>query len=189
MPKILRGVQEREGVRLVDVGREHDPQDRERHDRSIQPKDVLVRQPTDPALNLARRNSRHPLRVPYDLRVPYRVDLRAGAVEDVLDRLVELGALDVDLPADGRIAALLPDSVSPEQVARALGIAHLLVSPAVGRDAGSVWVLEPRPTEIGRLRIVPAHMEAGPGDLRLADAAAFGTGLHPTTALCLEALQ
>ena len=32
-------------------------------------------------------------------------------------------------------------------------------------------------------------MEAPPGALRLVDAAAFGTGLHPTTALCLEALE
>ena len=63
------------------------------------------------------------------------------------------------------------------------------VSPAVGRDAGSVWVLKPRPIRIGRLRIVPAHAEAEPGALRLVDAAAFGTGLHPTTTLCLEALD
>jgi ribosomal protein L11 methylase PrmA len=32
-------------------------------------------------------------------------------------------------------------------------------------------------------------MDAEPGDLRLADEAAFGSGLHPTTALCLEAIE
>ena len=37
--------------------------------------------------------------------------------------------------------------------------------------------------------MIPAHTEAEPGALRLVDAAAFGTGLHPTTVLCLEALQ
>jgi len=32
-------------------------------------------------------------------------------------------------------------------------------------------------------------MEAEPDAIRLVDASAFGTGLHPTTALCLEALD
>ncbi len=91
----------------------------------------------------------------------------------------------------GGIAALMPDSVAPEHVAGALGVDvdDISVSPATGRDAGSVWVLSPRPVSIGGLRIVPAHTDAEPGALRLVDAAAFGTGLHPTTALCLEVLE
>jgi ribosomal protein L11 methyltransferase len=52
-----------------------------------------------------------------------------------------------------------------------------------------VWVLTRRPIRVGRLPIVPAHIEAQPGSLRLTDGPAFGTGLHPTTALCLEALE
>jgi ribosomal protein L11 methyltransferase len=52
-----------------------------------------------------------------------------------------------------------------------------------------VWVLSPRPIRIGALRIVPADTEAEPGVLKLIDAAPFGTGLHPTTALCLEAVE
>jgi ribosomal protein L11 methyltransferase len=52
-----------------------------------------------------------------------------------------------------------------------------------------VWVLSRRPIHVGRVRIVPAHMDAEPGALRLADAAAFGSGLHPTTTLCLEAVE
>lgn len=120
--------------------------------------------------------------------MPYRVDLRnVGA--DALDRLVELGAIDAECLHGGGIAALLPDSVAPEQVASALGVADVSVSPATGRDAGSIWVLSLRPVRIGRLRIVPAHSEAEPDALRLIDAAAFGTGLHPTTALCVEALE
>jgi ribosomal protein L11 methyltransferase len=49
--------------------------------------------------------------------------------------------------------------------------------------------------QAGRLRIVPADWppEAGmppePGTLRMVDGPAFGTGLHPTTALCLDALD
>ena len=120
--------------------------------------------------------------------MPYRIDItRAG--DAALDRLVELGALDVERSPGGGIAALMPDGVAPEQVARALGVADLSVSPAVGRDAGSVWTLRPRPTRIGRLRIVPADADAEPGALRLTDSAAFGTGLHPTTAMCLEAIE
>ena len=120
--------------------------------------------------------------------VPYRVDLPTPG-DDTFDRLVELGAIDAELLHDGRIAALMPDSVAPEQVATALGVDDMSVSPATGRDAGSVWVLSQRPIRIGRLQIVPAYTEAEPGALRLVDAAAFGTGLHPTTALCLEALE
>jgi len=120
--------------------------------------------------------------------VPYRVDVtRAG--DAALDRLVELGALDLERLPGGGIAALMPDGVAPEQVAFALGVDDLSISPAIGRDAGSVWTLSPRPTRVGRLRIVPAHAGAEEGVLRLTDSAAFGTGLHPTTAMCLEAIE
>jgi ribosomal protein L11 methyltransferase len=87
------------------------------------------------------------------------------------------------------MAALMPDAKRPEQVARALGLASLAISPATGRDAESVWVLSLRPIRVGRLRIVPAGTEAEPDALQLIDSAAFGTGLHPTTALCLAALD
>jgi ribosomal protein L11 methyltransferase len=120
--------------------------------------------------------------------VPYRIACR-NAGDAAFDRLVDLGAIDVESSPDGGIVALLPDSVAPEQLRSALGVDEISVSPAVGRDADSVWILSPRPFRLGRLRIVPAHTEAAPGDLRLIDAAAFGTGLHPTTALCVEALE
>ena len=122
--------------------------------------------------------------------MPYRADLRNVAA-DALDRLVELGAIDVEPAGRGAMAVLLPDSVGPAQVAAALGISvgDIAVSAAAGRDEGSVWVLAPRSMSIGSLRIVPADAAADPGALRLIDSAAFGTGLHPTTALCLEVLQ
>ena len=119
--------------------------------------------------------------------MPYRVDLPHTG-DHILDRLVALGALDVECDQT-RMAALMPDSVAPEQITRALGIDAISVSPAVARDDGSVWVLGPRSLRIGHLQIVPAHGAAESGALRLIDGAAFGTGLHPTTALCLEALQ
>jgi ribosomal protein L11 methyltransferase len=120
--------------------------------------------------------------------MPYRLDLPRIS-DDEVERLIELGALDIEHSREGGIAALMPDSVAPEVIARALGIQDISISPAPGRDADSVWILSPRPVRAGRIRIAPADAETEPGVLRLIDAAAFGTGLHPTTALCLEALD
>ena len=120
--------------------------------------------------------------------MPYRIDLH-DAGDATLDRLVELGALDVESSSGGILSALLPDSVALDEVRRIPGIGHVTATPAAGRDAGSVWILSPRPVRIGSLRIVPAHVAAEPGALRLIDGPAFGTGLHPTTALCLTALD
>jgi ribosomal protein L11 methylase PrmA len=153
--------------------------------------DTIVREPVGGANTTVSRgtignaqNARHAI----GWSVPYRVDV-ARASDAALDRLVELGALDIDHSPGGGIAAVMPDGVAPEQVARALGADDLSISPAVGRDAQSIWILTPRATRIGRLRIVPADGSAEPGALRLIDSAAFGTGLHPTTAMCLEAIE
>ncbi len=124
----------------------------------------------------------------YTAGVPYRIEV-ARASADALDRLVELGAIDVDSLPCGGLAALMPDAVSPAVVANALGVDEFSVSPATGRDADSTWILGPRAVRVGRIQIVPAHLTADPGAIRLVDNPAFGTGLHPTTALCLQALQ
>jgi ribosomal protein L11 methyltransferase len=119
--------------------------------------------------------------------MPYCLELR-GVPEGALERLIELGALDVDASPDGRVRALMPDAVLPGVAARVARAEDYSVSAAVSRDAGSVWVLRPGPLQIGPLRIVPPEMDQAPGALRLIDAPAFGTGYHPTTALCLDAL-
>ena len=119
--------------------------------------------------------------------MPYRLDV-PHAAHDAFDRLVDLGALDAERSDDGSVAALMPDSVAPDQVAIALRVTHLEISPARARDAGSVWVLKPRPIWAGRVRITPADSEPECDAIRLIDASAFGTGLHPTTSLCLETL-
>jgi len=63
------------------------------------------------------------------------------------------------------------------------------VSSAVARDNGSVWLLSPRPIRIGKILFVPSNAAAPPDSIRLIESAAFGTGHHPTTALCIEALE
>ena len=107
--------------------------------------------------------------------VPYRVDLR-NAAPGTADRLIDLGALDVET-SGAAVAAVMPDRVAPAELTAALGTSQMTVSPAVGRDAESVWVLTPRPVTVGG-RV-----------LTLTDTPAFGTGLHPTTALCLDAVH
>jgi ribosomal protein L11 methyltransferase len=52
-----------------------------------------------------------------------------------------------------------------------------------------VWVLSRRPVRVGRFVIAPPAATASPGAVILSAGPAFGTGLHPTTALCLEALD
>jgi len=119
--------------------------------------------------------------------VPYRIDISCPP-HDALDQLVQLGALDIERLGDG-IAAILPDSVTADAVAGALGVGSVAVSPVAGRDNGSVWLLSPRAVRIGSVLIAPPEVAAPPGALRLTDCTAFGTGHHPTTALCVEALE
>lgn len=120
--------------------------------------------------------------------MPYRIDVTRPP-SDAFERLVDLGALDVDRSGDG-LAAILPDAVSLVAVRRALGAGvSMTCSAAMGRDAGSVWVLAPRAVLLGRVTVVPAGTSGPLGTLQLHDGPAFGTGLHPTTALCAEAIE
>jgi len=119
--------------------------------------------------------------------LPYRIDLSCPR-PDALDLLVELGALDIE-PIGDELAAILPDSVTEDMVAAQFGRANVTVSDAVARDDGSVWMLSPRAVRAGGLVIIPAGAAAQPGALRLTDSHAFGTGHHPTTAMCIEALE
>ena len=120
--------------------------------------------------------------------MPYRIDLRDPG-DDSLDRLVELGALDVELLRDGTLAALLPDGVAPDDAASALGVHDLLISAATDATRIRSGFSIPARFESGVSTSLPADHETCRAPLRLIDAPAFGTGLHPTTALCLEALD
>jgi ribosomal protein L11 methyltransferase len=119
--------------------------------------------------------------------VPYRIDF-SGAAADTLDKLIELGALDIEAVGGDGMAAIMPDSVTLAHVEQALGRDDIRVAPARGRDDDSVWVVHLRRIEVGQLEIVPAERATASTALRMVDGPAFGTGLHPTTALCLERL-
>jgi ribosomal protein L11 methyltransferase len=119
--------------------------------------------------------------------MPYRVDISCPP-EDALQQLVSLGALDVEGRGEG-LAAIIPDGVTPDAVAGALGVTSVTVSAAVGRDNGSVWLINPRPVRVGHILVAPSGIDAPAGALLLTDSTAFGTGHHPTTALCVEALE
>ena len=119
--------------------------------------------------------------------MPYRIDIACAGAE-APDLLIQLGALDVEAVGDG-LGAIFPDGVAPETVAGALGVARVNVSAAIARDNGSVWLLSPRAVRAGGILIAPSGNAATPaGAVRMIDSVAFGTGHHPTTALCIEAL-
>jgi len=89
----------------------------------------------------------------YPAVVPYRIDI-ASPPDDALEQLVQLGALDIE-PTNEGLAAIIPDGVSLDSVVGALGAASVAVSPAVGRDDGSVWLLNMRAVRIGSFLIAP----------------------------------
>jgi ribosomal protein L11 methyltransferase len=119
--------------------------------------------------------------------VPYRIDI-SSPPPDSFELLVELGALDVE-PVDDGLVAIMPDGVTQDMVTSALGVPSVTVSAAVARDDGSVWLLSPRAVRVGHVLIASPEADAPPKALRLTDSNVFGTGHHPTTALCVEALE
>jgi len=64
--------------------------------------------------------------------VPYRIDISSPS-DDAFGQLLQLGALDIEPISDG-LAAIVPDSVTREELALALGASSFTVSSAVARD-------------------------------------------------------
>lgn len=119
--------------------------------------------------------------------MPYRIDIPCPP-SDAVDLLVELGALDIE-SLNGGIAAIMPDGVTHETITTALRLSRVSVSDAIARDDNSVWMLSPRAVRIGNILITSHEGVTASEALRLTDSDAFGTGHHPTTALCVEALE
>lgn len=102
------------------------------------------------------------------------------------------------------LEALLPDSTDPVEIVLALTAVGLIASPADTRltdvperdwyrDWTRAWMDRFEPMRFGEsIWICPSHIEpdpAWPVVVRLDPGLAFGSGTHPTTALCLEWLD
>lgn len=136
------------------------------------------------------------------------------AVERAEQQLLELGALSITLadaanapvlePAPGetplwprlRVTGLFPAEADPLALLAALQsempAAGWRPSLLPGRTWEREWLRDFRPLRFGRrLAVVPTGMAAPAGTVvvRLDPGLAFGTGTHPTTALCLEWLD
>lgn len=140
---------------------------------------------------------------------------RPGDLEAAEDALWALGAQSVTLvdagdeplhePGPGEtplwtrsgIEALLPDEADDLQVLLALSAEGLIATPGdvrfeplPDRDWARAWMDAFEPMRFGRsIWICPTHIEPGPDwetVIRLDPGLAFGSGTHPTTALCLE---
>ena len=118
-------------------------------------------------------------------------------------------ALRPDPAAGYRVTAWIPDDAAAtaavERTRRALWhlrafdlrpMSALAVSAVDDADWATVWREGYEPMRFGRLTIVPTWLDVPAGVeadggvvLRLDPGMAFGTGLHPTTRLCLELLQ
>jgi ribosomal protein L11 methyltransferase len=145
-----------------------------------------------------------------------RLTVPGPQVESIEDLLLELGALSTSLEDAGDHALLEPlpgeTPVWPEAVVSGLfgDDADAAASPLPCRTAGHrprpvtredveerdwvrAWMDDFRPMRFGeRLWIVPTGYEPpdpGAVNLLLDPGLAFGTGTHPTTALCLEWLD
>ena len=141
-----------------------------------------------------------------------RVGVPARVAEAVANFLMERGAPGVvhEAPPGGRRAALLAplgSRVRAYAAARALrrylaalramgilrGRAAVAVRARRGCDWAERWKRHARPVRIGRRLLVRptwvrAAAPAGAATVTLDPGMAFGTGAHPTTRLCLEAL-
>ncbi|MFS8524035.1 MAG: 50S ribosomal protein L11 methyltransferase [Limnochordales bacterium] len=136
------------------------------------------------------------------------VHTSSEAEEAVVQILLDMGARGVAVGTDGsgpvvtaylaeagpeaanavqrRVAALAGFGLDP-------GAARVTVARVDDEDWAESWKRHYRPLEIGRrLLVKPAWIDIDPGRrlvIELDPGMAFGTGYHPTTALCLEALE
>ncbi len=132
----------------------------------------------------------------------------AGELEVLAARLFEHGALGVELqepeqqlmpgtpplpPGAGRCIAHFTEREAAADSARELGRAETLLELAE-EDWSVAWRKHHRPLRVGPRSWVQPPWEdapAAPGEARVLidPGMAFGTGSHPTTALCLERLD
>ncbi|MDT8407962.1 MAG: 50S ribosomal protein L11 methyltransferase [Wenzhouxiangellaceae bacterium] len=111
--------------------------------------------------------------------------------------LLEPGPGETPVWRHAEIQALLPDPVVAETVLLTLAARGLIQKPGdvqfdslAERDWERAWMDQFRPMRFGQsIWICPSHVQPEPDwevVVRLDPGLAFGTGTHPTTALCLE---
>jgi ribosomal protein L11 methylase PrmA len=105
-----------------------------------------------------------------EVQLALPAEARPDEFDRALDLLLGRGALDVEL-VDRRIFALFSDGADLS------AIADLHTEPARMLDQGNTWARKLRP----RLEVGGFALSIDPGET-------FGTGVHPTTRLCLERL-
>jgi ribosomal protein L11 methyltransferase len=134
-------------------------------------------------------------------------EVEADRAEEAAALLVEAGAAGVEeraagvlpmpgerQPAAGRalLVAWFEERDAAEEAARALGL-PVEISPVEDRDWGEEWKRGLGPISVGRVFLRPSWVEAlppaGAVEVVLDPGMAFGTGTHPTTALCLAAVD
>ncbi|MDE0690889.1 MAG: 50S ribosomal protein L11 methyltransferase [Gammaproteobacteria bacterium] len=132
-----------------------------------------------------------------------------GDAEALCERLMELGALAATITGDeGEVVEPMPDEtplwpqatveglfaadVDVAAVAAACGQQPIDSAPLEDQDWSHTWRRDLSPRRFGRLVVAPSQSPAqlagsvsGPV-VRLDPGLAFGSGTHPTTALCLE---
>lgn len=114
--------------------------------------------------------------------------------------MLEPGPGETPLWQATRITGLFDDSVDPDDLRSRIGLAlhtdisrHVKIERLEDRDWERVWLERFRPMRFGRrLWICPTGHQVDAADAVVIDldpGLAFGTGTHPTTALCLEWLD
>ncbi|MBL37904.1 MAG: 50S ribosomal protein L11 methyltransferase [Xanthomonadales bacterium] len=111
--------------------------------------------------------------------------------------LLEPGPGETPLWPESIVEALLPDDLPDQDVLIALSAGQVVSSPKdvqfdhlADRDWERAWMDRFKPMRFGEsIWICPSHIDPEPEwgvVVRLDPGLAFGTGTHPTTALCLE---
>lgn len=111
--------------------------------------------------------------------------------------LLEPGPGETPLWPESTLEALLPDDLPEQEVLLALSAGQLISAPTdvnfdelADQDWERAWMDRFQPMRFGDSTwICPSHIEPNaewPVVVRLDPGLAFGTGTHPTTALCLE---
>src|SRR5512137_1484621 len=95
-------------------------------------------------------------------------------------------------PGFSLLVAWFADRDAAEEAARDLGV-PAVISPVEDRDWGEEWKKGLAPFSVGRVFLRPSWVEALPPpdavEVVLDPGMAFGTGTHPTTSLCLAAVD